>query len=47
MYLLRQKVVGVGVIDAGGGDVEELLSLTRRGVGQVDVVEDLGARRSG
>jgi hypothetical protein len=36
-------VVRVGVVHAGGGDVEQLLALTRRGVGQVDDVEDPGA----
>jgi hypothetical protein len=39
--------VRVGVVDAGGGDVEELLPFARRGVGQVDDVEDLGAAEAG
>ncbi len=40
-------MVRVGVVDADGGDVEQLLTLTGRGVGQVDDVEDLGAAEAG
>jgi hypothetical protein len=43
----RQPVVGVCVVHAGGGDVEELLTVARRGVGQVDDVEDLWAAEAG
>ncbi len=43
MYLSEQEVVGVGEVDAAGGDVEQLLTLPGDGVGQVDDVRDLGA----
>src|SRR3712207_4362803 len=43
----RQAMVGVGVFDPGGGDVEELLAVRRDGVGEVDDVEDLGAAETG
>jgi hypothetical protein len=43
----RQPVVGVGAVDAGGGDLVELLGLTGHWVGQVDDVEDLGAAEAG
>jgi hypothetical protein len=36
-------VVGVGEVDAAGGDVEQLLAVPGHGVGQVDDVHDLGA----
>ena len=39
--------MGVGEVGAGGGDVEQLLILTRRGVGEVDDVEHLGAAAAG
>jgi hypothetical protein len=36
-------VVGVGEVQAGGGDVIELLARVRDGIGHVDDVEDFGA----
>jgi hypothetical protein len=36
-------VVGVGVVDACGGHLEQLLALPGDRFGQVDDVEDLGA----
>ena len=46
-HVLGQGVVRVGVVDAGGGDVEQLLPVRRDGVGKVDDVEDLGAAEAG
>jgi hypothetical protein len=40
-------VVGVGVVDAGGGDVVELLAVTGLRLGDVDDVEDLGTAEAG
>ena len=42
-----QVVVGAGDVQAGGGDVVELLATTRRGLGDVDDVKDLGAAEAG
>ena len=41
------SVVHVGVVGAGGGDLEDLLAVRRDGVGQVDDVEDLGTAEAG
>jgi hypothetical protein len=40
-------VVGLGVVDAGGGDGEALLALPGRRVGEIDDVEDLGPPKRG
>src|SRR4051794_30396720 len=40
-------VVGVGEVQAGGGDVVELLARTGRGLGDVDDLQDLGAVEAG
>jgi hypothetical protein len=47
MYLGRHGLMGVGVVDAGGGDVEELLAVPGDRVGQVDDVQDLGPAEAG
>jgi hypothetical protein len=39
--------VGVGVVDPGGGDLEELLALAGCRVGELDDVEDLGTAEAG
>jgi hypothetical protein len=40
-------VVGVGVVDAGGGDVVELLAVSCLRLGDVDDVEDFGSSEAG
>ena len=46
--LLRTvPVVGVGVVDAGRRDVVELLPVARRGLRDVDDLQDLGAAEAG
>ena len=47
IHLARQPVVGVGEVDAGGGDVEQRLAVPGTGSGQVDDVHDLGAAEAG
>jgi hypothetical protein len=47
MYLSRQGLVGVGVVDARGAHLVELLAVPGDRVGQVDDVEDLGAAEAG
>jgi hypothetical protein len=47
MYLLRQGVVGVGVVDPCRGDVVELLARAGCGLGDVDDLEDLGTAEAG
>src|SRR3954470_10812753 len=42
-----QPVVGVGEVEAGGGDVVELLARTRRRLGDVDNLQDLGTAEAG
>ena len=41
------RLVGVGVVDAGRGDLVQLLAVPGHGVGQVDDVQDLGAAEFG
>src|SRR5690349_8727242 len=47
IYLSRQQVVGVGEVQAGGGDVVELLARARCGLGDVDDLQDLGPAEAG
>jgi len=42
MSVGRQAVVGVGEVQSGRRDVVELLARTRRGLGGVDDLQDLG-----
>jgi hypothetical protein len=46
IYLSGQGLVGVGVVDARGGDLEQLLAVAGDRVGQVDDVEDFGSPNS-
>ncbi len=46
-YLSGQAVVGVGVVDACGAHLVELLAVGGDGVGEVDDVEDLGPAEAG
>ncbi len=43
----RLSLVRVGEVDAGRGDLVQLLAVAGDGVGEVDDVEDLGAAEAG
>jgi hypothetical protein len=47
MYLSGQRVVGVGEVHAGGGDVVQLLAVPRDGVGEVHDIHDFRAAEAG
>ncbi len=47
MYLSGQEAVGVGVVDARGAHLAELLAVGGDGIGEVDDVEDLGPAEAG
>jgi hypothetical protein len=47
IYFPSHGLVGVGEVQAGGGDVVELLARTGRGLRDVDDVQDLGTAEAG
>jgi hypothetical protein len=47
IYLSGHPVVGVGEVEAGGGDVVELLTVAWDRVGHLDDIEDFWAAEAG